>query len=126
MRPLSLARLLLSPDFNVTAVYADSFTAEEKDDFAWLQTFYPALPVFATVQVKMRVLPRETSEKTLAIGQKAAYFTGTPYFVNTVECGGYYGFSGIRKLLSLMEEAFLQEKDTRKLIQIKGWGCGCV
>ena len=126
MRPLSLARLLLTHGFNVTAIYADSFTAEEKDDFAWFQAYHPALPVFATVQVKMRVLPRKTREKTLAIGQKAAYFTGTPYFVNTVECGGYYGFSGIRQMLSLMEDAFLQEKDTRKLIQIKGWGCGCV
>ena len=126
MRPLSLARLLLTHGFNVTALYADSFSGEEKDDFAWLQEHYPTLPVYATVHVKMRVLPRETSEKTLAIGQKAAYFTGTPYFVNTVECGGYYGFSGIRQILSLMEEAFLQEKDTRKLIQIKGLGCGCV
>jgi hypothetical protein len=43
-----------------------------------------------------------------------------------VECGGYYGFTGIRQMLSLMEDAFLHEKDTRKLIQIKGWGCGCV
>ncbi|MBR3629861.1 MAG: nitrogenase [Oscillospiraceae bacterium] len=126
MRPLSLAKLLLTHGFNVTALYADSFSGEEKDDFAWLQAHYPALPVYATVQVKMRVLPRKTSEKTLAIGQKAAYFTGSPYFVNMVECGGYYGFSGIRKLLSLMEEAFLEEKDTRKLIQIKGLGCGCV
>jgi hypothetical protein len=126
MRPLSLAKLLLTHGFNVTAVYADSFTAEDKPDFAWLQEHYPKFPLYATVQVKMRVLPRETSEKTLAVGQKAAYFTGSPYFVNTVECGGYYGFSGIRQMLILMEDAFLHEKDTRKLIQIKGLGCGCV
>lgn len=126
MRPLSLARLLLTHGFNVTAVYADSFTGEDQPDFAWLQENYPDLQLFATVQVKMRVLPRETSEKTLAIGQKAAYFTSSPYFVNTVECGGYYGFSGIRQMLALMEDAFLHEKDTRKLIQIKGLGCGCV
>ena len=126
MRPLSLARLLLTHGFNVTAVYADSFTGEDKPDFSWLQEHHPELQIYATVQVKMRVLPRETSEKTLAVGQKAAYFTGTPYFVNTVECGGYYGFSGIRQMLALMEDAFLHEKDTRKLIQIKGLGCGCV
>ena len=126
MRPLSLARLLLTHGFNVKSVYADSFTAEDKPDFLWLQEHAEALQLFATVQVKMRVLPRKTDEKTLAIGQKAAYFTGTPYFVNTVECGGYYGFTGIRQMLALMEDAFLHEKDTRKLIQIKGWGCGCV
>ncbi|MCR4644035.1 MAG: nitrogenase component 1 [Oscillospiraceae bacterium] len=126
MRPLSLARALLEHGFNVTALYIDSFSGEEKGDLAWLQAHFPELPVYATVQVKMRVLPRETCEKTLAIGQKAAYFTGTPYFVNIVECGGYYGFSGFCKLLALMEDAFLHEKDTRKLIQIKGLGCGCV
>ena len=126
MRPLSLARLLLTHGFRVTAVYADSFTGEDQPDFVWLQENCPDLQIYATVQVKMRVLPRETSEKTLAVGQKAAYFTGSPYFVNTVECGGYYGFSGIRQMLSLMEDAFLHEKDTRKLIQIKGLGCGCV
>ncbi|MBQ4464741.1 MAG: nitrogenase [Oscillospiraceae bacterium] len=126
MRPLSLAKLLLTHGFNVTAIYADSFTGEDRGDFAWLQANHPDLPVYATVQVKMRMLPRETSEKTLAIGQKAAYFTSSPYFVNTVECGGFYGFTGIRQMLLLMEEAFVHEKDTRKLIQIKGLGCGCV
>lgn len=126
MRPLSYARLLLTHGFNVTAVYADSFTGEEKADHAWLQAEHPELKVFATVQVKMRVLPREVSEKTIAVGQKAAYFTGTPYFVNTVEGGGFWGFSGIRNMLQLMEDAFGQEKDTRRLIQIKGLGCGCV
>ena len=126
MRPLSLAKLLLTHGFRVTAVYADSFTGEDKADFMWLQEHFGELPVYATVQVKMRMLPRGTQEKTLAIGQKAAYFTSSPYFVNTVECGGFYGFTGIRQMLALMEDAFLHEKDTRKLIQIKGLGCGCV
>ena len=126
MRPLSLAKLLLTHGFNVTAIYADSFSAEEKSDFAWLQEHFPALPVFATVHVKMRVLPRTAAEKTLAIGQKAAYFTASPYFVNTVENGGLWGFTGIIQLCAMLKEAFLHEKDTRKLIQIKGLGCGCV
>ena len=126
MRPLSLAKLLLTHGFRVSAVYADSFTGEDRADHAWLQANHPELPVYATVQVKMRMLPRGTQEKTLAIGQKAAYFTSSPYFVNTVECGGFYGFTGIRQMLALMEDAFLHEKDTRKLIQIKGLGCGCV
>ena len=73
----------------------------------------------------MRVAPRETAGKTLAVGQKAAYFTGTPYFVNVVEGGGMYGFDGICRMAGLMEEAFSAPKDTRALIQIKGLGCGC-
>ncbi|MEI3233844.1 MAG: hypothetical protein V8S33_05355 [Intestinibacter bartlettii] len=34
-----------------------------------------------------------------------------------------YGFSGIIKLCDLMIDAFLNEKDMKKLIQFKGLGC---
>ena len=59
----------------------------------------------------------------LAIGQKAAYFTGTRHFVNIVECGGMYGFDGICRLCARIEEAFLTARDPRNYIQQKGLGC---
>ena len=34
-----------------------------------------------------------------------------------------YGFSSIEKLSNLMVDAFLNEKDMKKLIQFKGLGC---
>ena len=83
----------------------------------------PELELIATIQVKMRVLPRTSDEKTLAIGQKAAWFTGSPYFVNMVQGGGLYGFDGIRRTAELMAEAFIEEKDTEDLVVRKGWGC---
>lgn len=126
MRPLGLARFLLEHQFHVTAIYADNFSQEEQQDFLWLQEHYPDLKLFATVQVKMRMLPRKSDIKTIAIGQKAAYFLNTPYFINTVENGGFWGFSGIIGMLELLEEAFLSEKDTKQLVQIKGLGCGTV
>ncbi|MBQ4340713.1 MAG: nitrogenase [Firmicutes bacterium] len=122
-RPLSLARLLIEKGFNVERVYADSFSKDDHPDFLWLRENSPDLDIYATVHVKLRVLPRNYEQKTLAIGQKAAYFTGTANFVNIVEGGGYYGFSGIEKLAKLMVEAFIEEKDTRCLIQQKGLGC---
>jgi nitrogenase molybdenum-iron protein alpha/beta subunit len=125
MRPLGLARLLLAHGFHVTRVYADSFNGEEHEDFIWLQENYPELMLYATVQVKMRLLSRNSDEKILAIGQKAAYFTGSDYFVNIVEGGGMYGFDGICRLAGLLTDAFLHSKDARSLIQIKGLGCGC-
>ena len=73
----------------------------------------------------MRVEPRNCKDLTLAIGQKAAYFTGTDRFVNIVEGGGMYGFDGILRMTQLMVEAFRQPKDTRSLVQIKGMGCHC-
>ncbi|WP_242867436.1 nitrogenase component 1 [Clostridium ljungdahlii] len=124
-RPCGLARLLVENGFNVDRLYADSFTKWDKTDFDWLVKNKPDIKVYATVHAKMGVLDRKCSEKSLAIGQKAAYFTGSEYFVNIVEGGGMYGFDGIARLAGLMKEAFTCPKDVRKLIQIKGWRCGC-
>ncbi|MBR2264818.1 MAG: nitrogenase, partial [Firmicutes bacterium] len=90
-RPLSLARLLLTHGFHVDTVFLDSVSGVEKDDFDWLKEHAPDLKLMATVHPKMRLLPREQKEKILAIGQKAAYFADTPYFVNIVEDDGQYG-----------------------------------
>lgn len=122
-RPLSLARLLCEHGFVVERLYADGFTSEEREDFLWLREHRPELRLYATVHPKMRVLPRTAAEKTLAIGQKAAFFTGTGHFVNIVEGGGLYGFDGVRRMAALMTDACLHGKNTRRLIQMKGLGC---
>lgn len=122
-RPLSLAKLLLTHGFNVTTVYADSFSSEEKNDFDYLKYNYPNLSLCPTIHTSMRVKPRNCKEKTLAIGQKAAYFSSTGNFVNIVENGGYYGFEAVINLCRDMTDAFYNIKDTKTLIQIKGMGC---
>ena len=122
-RPLGLARLLLAHGFHVETVYLDSISPEEQADFLWLQDHFPELKLKATIQVKMRVLSRENNRKILAIGQKAAWFTGSGNFVNMVQGGGLYGFDGIRRLCELMTDAYQNEKDTEDLVVRKGWGC---
>ena len=124
-RPLGLAKLLLTHGFCVKAVYLDSISPEEKADFFWLQEHTPELELIATIQVKMRVLPRGASGEVLAIGQKAAYFGRSRHFVNLVQGEGLYGFDGIRRTAELMMDAYLNEKDTEKLVVQKGWGCEC-
>ena len=84
-RPLGLAKLLLTHGFCVKAIYLDGISPEEKEDFLWLQEHAPELELIATIQVKMRVLPRGGEEKVLAIGQKAAYFSRSRHFVNLVQ-----------------------------------------
>ena len=59
----------------------------------------------------------------LAIGQKAAYFTGTKYFVNLVENGGLYGFRGIIRLAKEMTEGALHPRQPREMISEKALGC---
>ena len=126
-RPLGLAKLLLDQGFNVQRVYLDAVTGEEKKVFEDLQAQYPTLELFPTVHASMRFLAQKEPSDYLAIGQKAAHFLNTPHFVNVVEGGGMLGYQAVLKTLGLMREAFLEEKDTRNLIQIKGMGCGgCV
>lgn len=128
-RPLGMAKMLIRCGFKVERVYADTISAEEEKTLEWLKQYYPHMHICPTVYHKMAVLPRtlyeEREGKVLAIGQKAAYFTGTPHFVNMVEDGGLYGYGGILELAELMEAVVWEEKDAEKLIQIKGWGCCC-
>ena len=127
-RPLGLAQLLLKHGFKVVSVYGDTFIAEEQPAFDWLKANAPELDLFATIHPKMGVLPRAVHaqpQKVLAIGQKAAYFTNTKYFVNMLEGGGLWGFDGIIRLCGLLRDGFLHERDTKTIIQVKGWGCCC-
>ncbi len=124
-RPLGLAKLLLMHGFRVKAVYLDGISLEEEADFLWLQEHASELELIATIQVKMRVLPRGGEEEVLAIGQKAAYFSRSRHFVNLVQGEGMYGFDGIRRTAELMMDAYREEKDTEKLVIQKGWGCEC-
>ena len=122
-RPLGLTKLLLTHGFQVQSVFLDSISPEEKEVFFWLKENYPELKLISTVRPEMRVRTRQQSEKILAIGQKAAWFTGSRNFVNMVQGGGLWGFDGIRHTAQLMVEALQEEKDPEDLIVRKGWGC---
>lgn len=122
-RPLGLARLLLEHGFRVTEVYLDGVTEEETPALEWLRTNAPELQLSSVILPDLRVAPRDRPERTLAIGQKAAWFCGTPYFVNIVEGAGLWGYAGIRGMARLMREAWAAPKDTRDLIPRKGLGC---
>ena len=124
-RPLGLARLLLDHGFRVKRVYADVFIGEEKEAFDDLQRRYPDLILTATVHAKMRFAGKGSrgNEPVLAIGEKAAYFSGSRHFVNMIAGGGGHGFEGIIGLTERMIDAFQNEKDTEKIIQLKGLGC---
>ena len=122
-RPLGLAKLLLTHGFKVESVYLDSISPEEKAIFFWLKENVPELKLISTIRPEMRVRTRCSENKILAIGQKAAWFTGSRNFVNMVQGGGLYGFDGIRHTAQLMIEAFETEKDPEDLIVRKGWGC---
>ena len=123
-RPFSLARLLLDKGFNVKYIYTDSVIKEDEEDFAYIKEKYGNVLLYPTVHSSMRFFKKEKNNKTLAIGQKAAYFENTKKFVNIIEGGGLYGFTGILKLCDLMIDAYKNEKEPSEHIQEKGMG-GC-
>ncbi len=125
-RPLGLARLLTEYGFHVKIVYADGFLPDEEEDFKWLCEHRPEISVSPVIDVRMRTKPRGAKEKILAIGPKAAWFENTEYFVNLVEDGGLWGFSGIAELAEMMIDAFENPKDLRTTVPMKGLGCDCI
>ena len=126
-RPLGFARLLLERGFNVKEVYLDAVSPEEEDDFLWLRENHGEILLCSTIHAEGRLLHAGAIDSEhsgyLAVGPKAAWFCGTEHFVNLVDFGGMWGFSGIRKMAALMEDAYKNTKDTRDLIPRKGLGC---
>lgn len=124
-RHIGLAALLAEHGFNVTRVYTDAMIEEERPAFERLRALAPDLLLTATVHAKMRFAGKGVHEHgdVLAIGQKAAYFSGTKHFVNIVSGGGMYGFDGVARLADRMIEAAAHEQDTETVIQYKGLGC---
>ena len=132
-RPLSMARLLLDHGIDVRRVYLEAIADEEEGDLAWLAERHPDLLLCSTTRPELRALGARqagaasaASPRVLAVGQKAAWFEGTPHFVNMVEGGGLWGFLGILGLCERMEEAWRTERDLRDVVPRKGLGCASV
>ena len=133
-RPLGLARLLLDHGINVTRVYVDGIPGGDKSAFDHLQKEHPDLMIYPTVHPGMRFARTANEEaesdtrddngvKILAIGQKAAAFDNTNHFVNVVEGGGMIGYEAITRTCALIRDAYMNEKEMRELVQVKGLGC---
>lgn len=123
----SLARLLTEHGFSVKEIYTDCITPEDEENLKWLQKHAPYITVCSVGNYACRMekerTQKEHQQQYLAIGQKAAYFTGSRHFVNILENNGLWGFHGIVCLAEMMKKAFLQESDTESIIQVKAWGC---
>ena len=144
-RPLGLAKLLLDHGFNVTKVYVDGIPGGDRAAFDHLQKDHPDLLIYPTVHPGMRFAksandmaatsandeegPEQTEShmcgtvKVLAIGQKAAAFENTDHFVNIVEGGGMTGYEAVTRTCALMRDAYMNKKEMRELVQVKGLGC---
>ncbi len=145
---LELLELLIKYGFNVKRIYSDNFPADERDAFERIIADEKCadIMIYPTNDPAMRFAAgcgcnlnsdaglcktgidagsaADGADKMiLAIGQKAAYFTGTEHFVDIVEGGGCYGYQAVEKLSELLIDAYRNPKETKKIISHKGWGC---
>ena len=134
---MGLTRCLTEYGFNVKTIYSDVFRKDERKHFEKLKELRPDIEVYPTMDPAMRFLDNKYESemennsshneqedgKIVAIGQKAAYFVHTPYFVNIADGGGMYGLDGIIRMAEEIMDAFKSPKDTKKLISHKGIGC---
>lgn len=132
---MGLARCLTEYGFNIRTIYSDVFRKDERKHFDKLKEINPDILIYPTMDPAMRYADNQYEkdlaeknvsdevEKILAIGQKAAYFVHTPYFVNIADGGGMYGLDGLKRMAEEISTAFKEKKDTKKLISHKGIGC---
>lgn len=126
-RPIALALRLVNAAINVTDLYCDAFLPADKDDFEALKTQAPEIRVHPTIVPEMRfAAPAQKRDDIVAIGQKAAFFTGATHMVNLIEGGAYWGHVGMRQLALDLAKAAEMPIDVDRLISVKGYGCnGC-
>ncbi len=122
-RPLGLARRLLNAGIRVTDLFADAFLTADRPDFEILQREAPELRLHPVTTPEMRFAPRETEPGLVAIGQKAAWFTGARFMVNVIEGGAMWGHRGVAQLARRLARAAGHPADVASIIRIKGYGC---
>lgn len=126
-RPVALARRLVESGIRVTDLYCDSFLPADKTDFEILRKKAPSILVHPTTVPEMRfATPAEKRDDIVAIGQKAAFFTGATHMLNMIEGGPWWGHGGVRSLALALEAAAREPVDVDRIISVKGYGCnGC-
>lgn len=126
-RPVALARRLVESGIRVTDLYCDSFLSADKTDFEILRKKAPGILVHPTTVLEMRfATPAEKRDDIVAIGQKAAFFTGATHMLNMIEGGPWWGHGGVRSLALALAAAAREPVDVDRIISVKGYGCnGC-
>lgn len=119
--PCGVARLLYENGFNVKRIYLDAVAADDKDNEKWIRENAPDISFVPTITPETRIAQKGDGS-ALAIGPKAAWAEDTKHFVNIIEGGGLFGYRGIKGLAHLIEDAYVNEKDTHDIVPRKAVG----
>ncbi len=119
IRPFSMAGLLLRHGFAVRRVYAQRCIPLERSAFERIRKNYPHVEVLQP-EHPGAPLARKTDWPGLAVGFEGAYLTGAVYVANLMHDERLYGYHGILRLASLLEEALREPADLQAFIQAYG------
>jgi len=123
IRPFSLARFLMDHGIKVAKIYSDVVKSFDMEDAEYLKKKFPDDIQILSPSSPAAAFMHKTGNNILAIGQKAAYFDNTPFFVNIIDDSGYSGYGGILEILNLMKASLKERKNISSIVQVKGWGC---
>ncbi|MCF0253103.1 MAG: hypothetical protein HUK26_02055 [Duodenibacillus sp.] len=128
-RPAGLARRFVEAGARVCGLYLDSFAGapQEKADCDWLRERAPDIPVCPMTDpadvYRERKAPDGSAGPVVAVGQRAAWYTGTAHMAEIVEGGTGWGWQGLAKLCRMIDEALVTDTDVPAVIQVKALGC---
>lgn len=119
VRPFSLGKALLEYGFHVTEIIAQDALEGDKDAYRYILEHYPEVVI--TQPRHHRSARRENSSgRAVAIGFEGAYLRQSDYVVDLSADEGMYGLQGIKRLMTMLENAVKEKADLRKMIEEYG------
>lgn len=106
--PFALAKTLKSYGFNVKAVFASHAKETDKVDLDFILENYKDIYVIKSLDYNV-IKGLNLGDELIAIGFDSAYTLKAKHFVDIKHDETLYGFYGVKKLMQLIREAFLDK-----------------
>ncbi|TCU77419.1 nitrogenase component 1 type oxidoreductase [Tissierella praeacuta] len=119
-KPYNLTKALINYGFNVVTIYADELPKHEENSYHWLLGNAPHLNIYPAQHHLMIKREKIKDSSEIAIGYNAGYMSGTDKVVDLVYDETMFGFHGICQLMDKIEEAYLNPKDLKTMIENYG------
>jgi hypothetical protein len=119
LKPFELARALIEYGFRVVRIVASECPDIDGGNMEWVVENAPDVEI-AQPEHHNAVLHGHRIAGSLAIGLDGAYLSNSDYLVDMLSDAGMYGYHGISRLMSRVEEAARTKADLRYVIESYG------
>lgn len=119
IKPLTLAKALLTYGFRVQMVMLDEVKTFEEAAYRFIKEKYPDVEIVNAMHPDM-VKAYLKGKEPLCIGFDSGYLTDSKRVVDLMNDEGLLGFYGITRLMGMMEKAYLELSDVQEMIEEAG------